>query len=196
MTTTTIHSVTLTAAMLREALEYANPDYPDDKEQEETEVVIEWMPERTSVENEIMPAGYYLYYSDYPEEGVIGPLGAEPVTAISMTALDLITHLHRQREFSLRTFGPGRRTQGVLDHIRKELAEIEADPTDVEEWIDVVLLALDGAWRAGFEPEAIAAALEAKQTKNEGRTWPDWRTAEPGNAIEHVRAEPPEHHPV
>lgn len=32
-------------------------------------------------------------------------------------------------------------------------------------------------------------ALEAKQTKNEGRQWPDWRTAQPGKAIEHVRDE-------
>lgn len=43
--------------------------------------------------------------------------------------------------------------------------------------------------RQGHEPEAIAAAIEAKQTKNEGRQWPDWRTAEPGKAIEHVREE-------
>lgn len=42
---------------------------------------------------------------------------------------DLIAHLHRQREFSARAFGPG------------------------------------------------------------ARTWPDWRTAEPGKAIEHVRDE-------
>lgn len=102
---------------------------------------------------------------------------------------DLIAHLHRQREFSLRTFGPGPRTQGVLDHIRKELAEIEANPTDVEEWADLLLLALDGAWRVGHEPEAITAAIEAKQTKNEGRTWPDWRTADPDKAIEYVRGE-------
>lgn len=48
-------------------------------------------------------------------------------------------------------------------------------------------LAFDGAWRSGHTPEQIVAAIEAKQTKNEGRTWPDWRTAEPGKAIEHVR---------
>jgi hypothetical protein len=42
--------------------------------------------------------------------------------------MDLIQHLFRQRDFSLRTFGPGQRTHGVLDHIRKELAEIEAKP--------------------------------------------------------------------
>jgi len=102
---------------------------------------------------------------------------------------DLVEHLYRQRAFSERAFGPGDRLRGVLDHIRKELIEIEAAPGDVTEWVDVILLALDGAWRAGHTPEQIAAAIEAKQTKNEGRTWPDWRTAAPGKAIEHVRGE-------
>jgi hypothetical protein len=102
---------------------------------------------------------------------------------------DLIAHLHRQREFSERTFGPGARAAGVIDHIRKELNEIEAKPDDVSEWVDVILLALDGAWRAGFSPEQIAKAIDAKQTKNEGRIWPDWRTAEPGKAIEHDRSQ-------
>lgn len=101
--------------------------------------------------------------------------------------MDLIAHLHRQRGFSLLTFGPGQRTNGVVAHIRKELAEIEADPTDLMEWVDVVLLALDGAWRAGHDPEEIAAAIAAKQIKNEQRTWPDWRQAPPDTPIEHVR---------
>ena len=101
---------------------------------------------------------------------------------------DLIAHLHRQRAFSLRTFGPGPRAEGVIDHIRKELREIEADPTDLEEWIDVVLLAFDGAYRAGHEPEAVVAALEAKLAKNERRTWPDWRSMPAGKAIEHDRS--------
>lgn len=106
-----------------------------------------------------------------------------------MATFDFVAHLHRQREFSERTFGPGTRTAGVIDHIRKELNEIEAKPDDVTEWVDVILLALDGAWRAGFSPEQIAKAIDAKQTKNEGRTWPDWRTAEPGKAIEHDRSQ-------
>lgn len=100
---------------------------------------------------------------------------------------DLVAHLERQREWSARTFGPGARTAGVLDHIRKELLEVEADPGDVKEWVDLVILALDGAWRAGHEPATIVQALVAKQTKNEGRTWPDWRTADPAKAIEHDR---------
>ena len=101
---------------------------------------------------------------------------------------DLVAHLERQRDFSLKTFGPGPRTKGVVDHIRKELAEIEADPADIMEWVDVIILAFDGAWRAGWEPQAIVDAIVAKQTKNEARQWPDWRTADPDKAIEHVRA--------
>lgn len=108
---------------------------------------------------------------------------------VSGPCFDLIRHLHRQREFSLQAFGPGTRSKGVVDHIRKELIEIEADPLDLGEWVDVILLALDGAWRAGYSAEDIADALDAKQTKNEGRTWPDWRTASPDKAIEHVRQE-------
>jgi len=107
------------------------------------------------------------------------------------SAFDLAKHLARQREWSERTFGPGERTAGVLDHIRKELREIEADPTDLEEWIDVVILALDGAWRMGYSPAQIIAALVAKSAKNRSRKWPDWRTAEPGKAIEHVRERKP-----
>ena len=100
---------------------------------------------------------------------------------------DLISHLERQRAFSRKTFGPGARTKGVVDHIRKELDEIEADPSDITEWVDVVILAFDGAWRAGWEPSDIVAAIVAKQNKNEARIWPDWRTADPEKAIEHVR---------
>lgn len=102
--------------------------------------------------------------------------------------LDLVAHLARARGFSERTFGPGLRTRGVIAHIRKELAEIEAAPTDLEEWIDVATLAFDGAWRAGYSPEQIACALGAKLAKNEARTWPDWRTASEDAPIEHVRA--------
>lgn len=104
---------------------------------------------------------------------------------------DLVAHLHRQIAFSQRTFGPGMRTAGVIDHIRKELIEIEEKPSDLTEWVDLILLAFDGAWRAGHTAEAIAQGINAKQTKNEARTWPDWRTAAPDKAIEHVRSAPP-----
>lgn len=106
-----------------------------------------------------------------------------------MTAPSVIdaARLAHQRWWSTATFGPGARLHGVLDHIRKELAEIEADPTDVGEWVDVLILAFDGAWRAGWEPQEIIDALVAKQAKNEARVWPDWRTMSDDVAIEHDR---------
>lgn len=105
--------------------------------------------------------------------------------------LDLVAHLHRQRAFSLRTFGPGARPGMNVAHIRKELIEIEDNPGDLMEWLDVVLLAFDGALRAGFTPAEIGLGLATKLTRNELRTWPDWRTAEPGEPIEHVREPKP-----
>lgn len=104
---------------------------------------------------------------------------------------DLVAHLRRQAEFSARTFGPGERVAGVCDHIRKELVEVQEDAATglpvLSEWIDVIILAFDGAWRSGATPEQIVSAMVAKQTKNEGRRWPDWRTMPLDKAIEHDR---------
>lgn len=110
-----------------------------------------------------------------------------------MKTFDLLAHLARQIQFSEKTYGPGDRTSGVCDHIRKELAEVEADAAagkaTLGEWVDVIILGFDGAWRSGATPRQIVDAIVAKQTKNEGRKWPDWRTAERGKAIEHDRSE-------
>ena len=116
---------------------------------------------------------------------------------------DFEAHLTRQIAWSRATFGPGTRQQGVIDHIRKELVEVENAETPQEkirEWTDVAILALDGLWRAlGYGPdgtvtrgtEAAAAhavqSILAKHNKNELRDWPDWRTADPSKAIEHIR---------
>jgi Protein of unknown function (DUF550) len=102
---------------------------------------------------------------------------------------DLAAHLIRQRDFSLRTFGPGARVEGVTDHIAKELVEVRESGGALAEWVDVIILGFDGALRSGATPEQVIEAIIAKQTRNEGRRWPDWRTAEPGKAIEHDRSE-------
>ena len=101
-----------------------------------------------------------------------------------------VAHLDRQQAWSAETFGPAevRGHRGVLDHIRKELVEIEAEPGDVTEWADLIILAFNGAWRSGHSPADTIAAIKAKQERNEARTWPDWRTADPNKAIEHIRA--------
>lgn len=99
-------------------------------------------------------------------------------------------YIAAQRSWSERTFGPGTREKGVIDHIRKELEEIQnALPGEkLAEWVDVIILAIDGAWRCGATPDQIAEALGAKQVRNFNRSWPDWRTMSEDQAIEHDRS--------
>jgi hypothetical protein len=106
-----------------------------------------------------------------------------------------VAHLEHQREWSRATFGPDARTLGVLDHIREELDEIEAAPHDVEEWADLLILAFDGAWRAGHEPADIIAAVKAKQQRNERRAWPDWRTRSSDHKIKALADQPEREEP-
>ncbi len=116
--------------------------------------------------------------------------------------VDLEQHLLRQMAWSHATFGPGQRMDGVIDHIRKELIEVIESDGAADEWVDVVILALDGLTRKlAFietenyierrDPEGVAAKacerIKLKQRRNESRTWPDWRTADPGKAIEHIK---------
>lgn len=90
-----------------------------------------------------------------------------------------------QKSWSSATFGTSPRTAGILSHIRKELAEIEAKPDDAEEWADVIILAMDGAWRRGIDPKSLAEAVISKQEKNRARKWPN--DVEEDKAIEHIR---------
>lgn len=113
--------------------------------------------------------------------------------------MDLKQHLIRQMAFSHATYGPGTRTEGVVDHIKKELQEVLDANGDSSEWVDVVILALDGMTRQlaycnGDRADPVRVAqmvcniIEGKQTRNEARSWPDWRTADQSKAIEHVKA--------
>jgi hypothetical protein len=97
----------------------------------------------------------------------------------------LRNYLERQREWSERTFGTGRRTKGVIEHIRRELLEIEAEPGKLEEWVDVVILALDGARRAGHSAEAVIGMLCAKQAVNFKRKYPE--PVSEDIPVEHIR---------
>lgn len=115
--------------------------------------------------------------------------------------MDLKQHLIRQMAFSHATFGPGQRLGGVIDHIHKELIEVENCGGEADEWVDVVILALDGLTRRlaystgdGERRDPLVVAqmacnmIEGKQSRNEARRWPDWRTADTGKAIEHDRS--------
>lgn len=105
-------------------------------------------------------------------------------------SFDLVRFFDDKAAWSLDTFGPGDRYNGVVEHIRRELQEILLKPTDLVEWVDVVLLAMDGAWRsADANGERFVATLIEKDRKNRTRSWPDWRTLKPDEVSEHHRAD-------
>lgn len=97
---------------------------------------------------------------------------------------DIAAFFDAKSAWSRATFGTGHR-RGVIEHIRLELAEVESKPSDLAEWIDVVLLAMDGAARsAGADGAAFISALIEKQRRNERRTWPS--DVPPDAATHHV----------
>lgn len=102
--------------------------------------------------------------------------------------LDIVSFFDEKSKWSLETFGPGDRYAGVVKHIKKELKEIEENPSDLIEWVDVIFLAMDGAMRsAGADGAAIAEAMWSKHAKNTRREWPDWRTLQPGEVSQHIK---------
>jgi hypothetical protein len=111
-----------------------------------------------------------------------------------MSAFDFVRYCRTQITISRRAFGPpedpraGTRLLGILAHLRKELIEVEQAPQDPIEWADLIILAIDGAWRQGITPEVLVTALDVKQRVNCARRWPDWRTASPSDPIEHDRS--------
>lgn len=99
-------------------------------------------------------------------------------------------YLIRHLEWGHAMFGTpaeGRGPLGPLDHLKKEIAEIESEPHDTKEWVDAIILAIDGYLRAGGNVGNVLHDLFAKQEKNFTRKWPDWRLFDPNKAVEHVR---------
>lgn len=82
------------------------------------------------------------------------------VTTMGKTSLARFAEDHRV--WSLKTFGAGYSTGRIIKHIEKELREIAADPADLVEWIDVIMLAMDGYWRNGGQPEELMNRLREK----------------------------------
>ena len=98
---------------------------------------------------------------------------------------ELSEYLEGQKEWSLRTFGDGKRTLGIIKHIGKELDEVMADPSDSCEWIDIIILALDGYWRHSGSIELIMQNLINKQRINFQRVYPKPESED--EATEHER---------
>lgn len=96
--------------------------------------------------------------------------------------------IDRQRKWSDQTFGPGTRTEGVLRHIEKEIEEVRrSGGADLKEWLDIIILAIDGATRAGALGEDLIDGYHEKMRENFERAWPDWRDFSEDEPIEHIR---------
>ena len=96
-----------------------------------------------------------------------------------------------QGAWAQETFGT-ERTGPVLAHVRKELAEIEADPDSIEEWCDAIALILNGARCRGFTVSGIMAELWRKLSINRQRKW----AVTPEGTMEHVREPAPSSPPA
>lgn len=101
-----------------------------------------------------------------------------------LDGFDLHRWLQEHIIWSLETFGDGARTEGLCKHIEKECNEVRTNPNDIMEWIDIIILACDGAWRAGYSAREICLALQQKQLINQERQW--IRTPE-DTPTEHVK---------
>lgn len=68
--------MTLSGKQLIDVLDFLCPDRDTDEEQTENEVTfIEEKEDFVSTCGENMKAGVYVYLTDYPEEGLYGPVG-------------------------------------------------------------------------------------------------------------------------
>jgi len=117
-----------------------------------------------------MPSGVYL--------GRIAAFGA-----------DFSDLVDEQREFSEAKFGTTeqRGPTGPLKHLAKEVEETLANPGDIKEWGDLLILWLDGLRRAGFKPHEAVKAAREKIKENWTREWPPFDPARANEAVEHVR---------
>lgn len=97
---------------------------------------------------------------------------------------DLLSYLKAHNTWSQMAHGPGTRAEGLCKHIESEVQEIRKNPTDLGEWVDVIILAFDGALRAGYSPLEIGHGLSDKLKINEKRKWPRIGQDEPQHHIE------------
>jgi len=66
-------------------------------------------------------------------------------------------------------FGSPPRTRNIIDEITSNLEDIADHPLELNNWVDIIFLAFDGAWRAGYEPSTIIRGIKSKQAVIEGQ---------------------------
>lgn len=99
---------------------------------------------------------------------------------------DMEDFWHRRNNWSELTFGnpADRGPEGPLKHLRKEVSEGLDKPTDLMEYVDMLFLVFDAAWRAGFSYHDLLHGAFAKLAINKKRKW---GTPTKDGIVEHVR---------
>jgi hypothetical protein len=106
-----------------------------------------------------------------------------------MNFADKFTDLiFEQSKWSQETFGTDaeRGPIGPLKHLAKEASEAQANPKDIKEHADILILWLDASRRAGFKPMQVVEAALEKMKENKARKWPP-KGSMPDEAVEHIR---------
>lgn len=92
-----------------------------------------------------------------------------------------------EERWSDHTFGSPsvRDHRGPLDHLKKEIEEALANPGDITEFADLLLLVFDAARRAGHRYWELKHAVIDKLNINQRRKW--GKPSDPTRAVEHIR---------
>ena len=103
-----------------------------------------------------------------------------------MSDMDLF--FRNTHEWATRTFRAGRAAdpRPPLHHLNKEVGELLAEPFDLEEYADALLLLLDAAYLAGFTFSDIFDAARIKFAINQKR---QWGAPDENGVVEHLREE-------
>ena len=105
---------------------------------------------------------------------------------MSYTLVDLDGLQDDISDWQDRTF-PGGGTEGRMNHAAEELDEIKAEPGDVEEYADVLILLMGQAKKFGITASELILAARHKHGINREREWGDVR--ENGVVHHHKEAE-------
>lgn len=71
-------------------------------------------------------------------------------------------------------FGADAPLERLIDHIKEELDEVQADPNDRVEWADVLIMIMHGALRSGHTmTEILTTARDVKFPILKQRKWSD-----------------------
>ncbi len=148
--------ITMTGAMLLEALQFVAPDR--DPEQLETEVRLALRDEGEDIDGEIRPRGLYCWFAEYPEEGSLlidgkGALVAEALAALSAPAPKLLES--KQDHFSIESAVANLNGLAALAAPKQDAVPLTETPVklqDIEQYrqqIAGICVAAHGGWKEG-----------------------------------------------